>query len=155
MISVFKSWTGEQWILCNTNTSTIKNHGSHQVCNSCWSKNLGCSLCISSNSNLRLSPKYKDKLDWCFLSKRPTPKEALLPTSFDIRFHKSRNLILQYEFSWPSRKLQLLWVLPYSQSLYVLHIKLNPALSMLAQLCCKLFTSSDDASEKRLSLAPE
>lgn len=43
----------------------------------------------------------------------------------------------------------------HSQSLYVLHIKLNPALNMLAQLCCELFTSSDDASEKGLSLAQE
>lgn len=42
----------------------------------------------------------------------------------------------------------------HSQSLYVLHIKLNPALNMLAQLCCELFTSND-ASEKGLSLAQE
>lgn len=42
----------------------------------------------------------------------------------------------------------------HSQSLYVLHIKLNPALNMLAQLYCELFTSSDDASEKRTIFSP-
>lgn len=42
-----------------------------------------------------------------------------------------------------------------SQSLYALHIKLNPALSMLKQLCCEFLTSSNDASEKGLSVAKE
>lgn len=68
-----------------------------------------------------------------------------------LQFHQRENLTLKYEISSPSKKLQLLWVLPYIVTV-VLNIK--PSI----KYCLHNYAMNDDSSnvsKKGPSLAQE